>query len=193
MSPSPEAYASLDEWLEYLESIHSMEIELGLERVLLVYRRLLPRGCSARVVTVAGTNGKGSTVHALERLLRAEGRSTGAYTSPHIERFNERMRINGNEVSDAGITDAFSAVEQARQGHERGVISRRERDAIIAARRAGRQPPQNTALGGHIGLHGVNGNRTTNWNWTEGCVALMNDQIDILTPWLRPGTHVIVV
>ena len=116
MSPSPEAYARLDEWLEYLESIHSMEIELGLERVLLVYRRLLPRGCSARVVTVAGTNGKGSTVHALERLLRAEGRSTGAYTSPHIERFNERMRINGNEVSDAGITDAFSAVEQARQG-----------------------------------------------------------------------------
>lgn len=116
MSPSPEADAGLSEWLGYLESIHSMEIELGLERVLLVYRRLLPRGCSARVVTVGGTNGKGSTVHALEQLLRAEGRSTGAYTSPHIERFNERMRINGDEVSDAAIINAFSAVEHARQG-----------------------------------------------------------------------------
>lgn len=115
MNPSPEAGTSLSGWLDYLEQIHSMEIELGLERVLLVYRRLLPRGCSARVVTVAGTNGKGSTVHALEQLLRAEGRHTGAYTSPHIQRFNERMRINGEEVSDGEITGAFQAVEQARQ------------------------------------------------------------------------------
>ena len=115
MTPSPEADSSLAEWLDYLERIHSMEIELGLERVLLVYRRLLPRGCSARVVTVAGTNGKGSTVHALEHLLRSEGRSTGAYTSPHMQRFNERMRINGEEVSDSGITEAFQAVENVRQ------------------------------------------------------------------------------
>ncbi len=115
MNLSPEADATLSEWLDYLASIHSMEIELGLERVLLVYRRLLPRRSSARVVTVAGTNGKGSTVHALERLLRSEGRTTGAYTSPHIEHFNERMRINGTDVSDSDIIEALRAVEQARQ------------------------------------------------------------------------------
>ena len=107
-----------------------------------------------------------------------------------------RFRITGiNEKSRFHRFFAFDypTVEQARWGLERGVITRREHRAIVAAHRRGDPPPQNTALGGHIGLHGVKGKRSTAWNWTEGCVALMNDQIDILTPWLGVGTHVVVV
>lgn len=101
-------------WLEYLESIHPVGIDLGLDRVLLVLRRLFPSPPAARIVTVAGTNGKGSTVAALEALLRAAGRTTGAYTSPHLHRYNERVRINGTEIDDAALTRAFARVEQAR-------------------------------------------------------------------------------
>lgn len=107
---------SVARWLDYLESIHPTEIDLGLERVLLVLRRLFPVRPRARIVTVAGTNGKGSTVAALEALLRATGRSTGAYTSPHLHRYNERVRINGTEIDDVALTRAFARVEQVREG-----------------------------------------------------------------------------
>lgn len=113
-NPPPDASAPLARWLEWLEHLHAQEIELGLDRVLIVYRRLLPQGLRGRVVTVGGTNGKGSTVHSLERLLRSEGCLTGAYTSPHIHRFNERIRVNGDEVDDDAICRAMAAVEQAR-------------------------------------------------------------------------------
>lgn len=115
MKPAPDKTAPLDEWLGYLEHLHSREIDLGLERVLIVYRRLVGARPRGRVVTVGGTNGKGSTVHALEQLLLGAGCSTGAYTSPHILRFNERIRVNGEEVDDGVITAAFSEVEKARQ------------------------------------------------------------------------------
>ncbi|OEY67705.1 bifunctional tetrahydrofolate synthase/dihydrofolate synthase [Marinobacter sp. X15-166B] len=111
---APGADATLAQWLGYLESIHPAEIDMGLERVLTVYRRLFRRRPEARVITVAGTNGKGSTVGALEQLLSQAGRSVGTYTSPHLERYNERVRIDGAEVSDRSLVAAFNAIEQAR-------------------------------------------------------------------------------
>jgi len=72
------------------------------------------KGLRGRVVTVGGTNGKGSAVHSLEQLLRGEGCLTGAYTSPHIHRFNERIRVDGEAVDDDAICRAMAAVEEAR-------------------------------------------------------------------------------
>ncbi|MEX2475546.1 bifunctional tetrahydrofolate synthase/dihydrofolate synthase [Marinobacter sp.] len=112
---SPGAEASLPQWLSYLESIHPSDIDLGLDRVLLVLRRLFPRKPTARIVTVAGTNGKGSTVACLEALLLASGRTVGTYTSPHLQHYNERVRINGADVGDQALIDAFSEVETARR------------------------------------------------------------------------------
>ena len=106
--------ATLEQWLGYLESIHPSEIDLGLDRVLVVLRRLFRRNPSARIITVGGTNGKGSAVAALEQLLLRAGRSTGAYTSPHLQHYNERVRINGSNVTDESLVHAFEQVEAAR-------------------------------------------------------------------------------
>ncbi|SNC74433.1 dihydrofolate synthase / folylpolyglutamate synthase [Marinobacter sp. es.048] len=111
---SPAAGATVDQWLTYLEAIHPTEIDLGLDRVLVVMRRLFRRKPGVRIITVAGTNGKGSAVAALETLLRAAGRRTGAYTSPHLQRYNERVRLNGEDISDDSLVSAFEAVEAAR-------------------------------------------------------------------------------
>ncbi|WP_036129585.1 bifunctional tetrahydrofolate synthase/dihydrofolate synthase [Marinobacter nitratireducens] len=111
----PGANASLDKWLSYLEAIHPTEIDLGLDRVLVVLRRLFPRKPAARIITVAGTNGKGSCVAALEALLLADGRTTGAYTSPHLQDYNERVRVNGVDVDDEALVSAFERVEAARK------------------------------------------------------------------------------
>jgi len=111
---SPGAGASVDHWLAYLEAIHPTEIDLGLDRVLIVLRRLFPRKPQARIITIAGTNGKGSAVAAVEALLRAAGRRTGAYTSPHLQRYNERVRLDGTDIPDEALIRAFEAVEAAR-------------------------------------------------------------------------------
>lgn len=115
MTPMPLSDAGLDDWLAYLESLHASEMELGLDRVMIVYRRLMPEGLPGRVVIIGGTNGKGSTLTALESLIRCHGHSTGAFTSPHIRRFNERVRIDGEQASDAALCSAMAAVEQARR------------------------------------------------------------------------------
>lgn len=112
---APGAGATLDQWLSYLESIHPAEIDLGLDRVLMVLRRLFPRKPKARIITIAGTNGKGSTVSCLEALLIAAGRTTGTYTSPHLQRYNERVRLNGEDIGDEELIAAFSKVEAARK------------------------------------------------------------------------------
>lgn len=112
---SPGAGATLDQWLSYLEAIHPAEIDLGLDRVLMVLRRLFPRKPKARIITVAGTNGKGSAVACLEALLLAAGRTTGAYTSPHLQRYNERVRVNGKDIGDEELIAAFAEVEAARK------------------------------------------------------------------------------
>ena len=102
-------------WLRRLESLHPVEIELGLERVATVARRLQCDRPRCPVVTVAGTNGKGSTVAVLEALAREAGRRVGCYTSPHMLAFNERIRIDGQNVSDDELIAAFEAVDGARE------------------------------------------------------------------------------
>jgi dihydrofolate synthase/folylpolyglutamate synthase len=105
---------SLAAWLAYLETLHPKAIALGLERVRAVYSRLAI-GPECPVVTVAGTNGKGSTSTFLERMLTAGGYRVGLYTSPHLLSYNERVRIAGTDAGDAELCAAFAAVEAVRQ------------------------------------------------------------------------------
>lgn len=105
---------SLEQWLQRLETIHPTEMELGLERVSRVAHTLALLPVSQPVITVAGTNGKGSTVAVLEALLHECGYRTGTFTSPHLLRFNERIRVAGAEASDAEIIAAFAAIDEAR-------------------------------------------------------------------------------
>lgn len=105
---------SLNDWLSYLEQLHPQAIDLGLERVRLVAERLGVQRPAPRVVTVTGTNGKGSTCAFLSQLLQAQGWRVGVYSSPHLLRYNERVCIDGQEVSDAALCQAFEQIEQAR-------------------------------------------------------------------------------
>ncbi len=105
---------SFSAWRSYIDRLHPEEIELGLARVATVARQLACSDFSGTVVTVAGTNGKGSAVAVLERLARAAGISVGAYTSPHLLRFNERLRLDGEELDDAAWCEAFETVERGR-------------------------------------------------------------------------------
>lgn len=104
----------LADWLRWQESLHSAAIDLGLDRVSTVARRMDLLSPDCPVVTVAGTNGKGSCVATLEQLLGSAGVSVGCFTSPHFHRYNERIRVDGREVSDADLCAAFEAINQAR-------------------------------------------------------------------------------
>ena len=104
---------SLAEWLAYIERQHPQPIALGLNRVKAVLARMAVR-LDCPVITVGGTNGKGSTCAMLESILRAGGRRTGLYTSPHLLRYNERVRISAQEAGDALLCEGFEAVERAR-------------------------------------------------------------------------------
>jgi len=105
---------SLNQWLAKLESLHPTEIELGLDRVSVVYKRLLSHQLAGKVITVAGTNGKGSTVKLIEAFLLAEGWAVGAYTSPHFLHYNERVVVNGQPVSEGSLVEAFEQIEVVR-------------------------------------------------------------------------------
>lgn len=107
-------FASLSEWLVWLESLHPKEIDLGLARVKHVAATMNLLAPAAKVITVAGTNGKGSFVNAISELLLADGATVGAFTSPHFLRYNERIAINGEFASDEAICEAFQAIDQAR-------------------------------------------------------------------------------
>ncbi|PCJ44159.1 MAG: bifunctional folylpolyglutamate synthase/dihydrofolate synthase [Moraxellaceae bacterium] len=105
---------TLNDWLSQLELLHPTEIELGLDRISSVYQRLAVAEVLPTVVVVGGTNGKGSTVTLIEKIALAHGLSVGAYTSPHLFHYNERVRINGVPVSDELLVDAFERVEGCR-------------------------------------------------------------------------------
>jgi dihydrofolate synthase/folylpolyglutamate synthase len=105
---------NLEAWLALLEKRHPTSIDLGLERCGRVYRRLNSPRPAKRVFTVAGTNGKGSTVAYIACMSRALGQRVGTYTSPHISRFNERIQVQGKMVSDETLIDAFEQVEAVR-------------------------------------------------------------------------------
>jgi len=106
----------LDSWLQRIISLHPEEIELGLDRIQAVANRMGLTKLANKVVTVAGTNGKGSCVACLQAVLESAGYRSGAYTSPHLHRFNERVCVGGKSVSDRSLCDAFLAVEQKRKG-----------------------------------------------------------------------------
>jgi dihydrofolate synthase/folylpolyglutamate synthase len=105
---------SLADWLEQQQQSHPSAIDLTLERVREVARRLDLLTPAYRVITVGGTNGKGSTVAFLDSLLRAAGQSTGRFTSPHLVRYNERICVDGDEEDDARIIESFERIEAAR-------------------------------------------------------------------------------
>lgn len=106
--------APLSQWLERLGTLHPSAIDLGLERIAGVARSLGLLPVNRPVVTVAGTNGKGSTVAVLEAILAEAGLLSGVFTSPHLRRFNERIRVGGEDASDDEIVAAFAAVDRAR-------------------------------------------------------------------------------
>ena len=110
----PMRFNSLDEWLAWQEALHYPSIELGLDRCLQVAGRMGLLHPSYAVISVAGTNGKGSTVNFLGSILKHAGYITGSYTSPHLIRYNERICLNGREVSDEMLCAAFNRVDRAR-------------------------------------------------------------------------------
>lgn len=105
---------SLAQWLSYLESIHPTNIDLGLARVKQVADALALDLSAQTVITVAGTNGKGTTCRFIEQALLAQGKTTGVYASPHLLDYRERIRINGDMEDHARYCEAFERIEKAR-------------------------------------------------------------------------------
>ena len=104
----------LRSWLSWLEQLHPSTIELGLERVQTVQRRMALDFKATQIVIVGGTNGKGSTVAMLTNIMLCAGYTVGTYTSPHLHKYNERVCYNGMQVSDDNLCAAFKAVEAVR-------------------------------------------------------------------------------
>jgi dihydrofolate synthase/folylpolyglutamate synthase len=108
------ARRSLAEWLAFQERVHPRAMEFTLERITAVLARLGVARPRAHVLTVGGTNGKGSVTAMLDALLRANGHRVGLYTSPHLMRYQERIRIDGHEIEEARLLEVFERVEAAR-------------------------------------------------------------------------------
>ena len=104
----------LNQWLYILENRHIQEVQLGLSRIAEVAQQLNLKTTNCKVITVAGTNGKGSTVAALEMIYHTAGYKVGSYTSPHLLYFNERIKVNLNLISDEALCHCFSVIEDAR-------------------------------------------------------------------------------
>lgn len=107
-------FNSLADWLSWQEGFHPRSIDLGLERAAGVFKKLNPDGIKPPSIVVAGTNGKGSSVAFLEAIYRAQGYRVGAYTSPHILKYNERIRIDGQPVDDETICQSFERIDALR-------------------------------------------------------------------------------
>ena len=110
IKPKP---ATLDAWLSYIEALHPKSIAMGLDRVKTAVDRLALNPIIP-IITVAGTNGKGSTCAMLEAIYIQSGYRVGCYTSPHLLRYNERVRVDGQTITDEDLCKAFAIVEQAR-------------------------------------------------------------------------------
>ncbi|KJZ02020.1 bifunctional tetrahydrofolate synthase/dihydrofolate synthase [Pseudoalteromonas piscicida] len=111
----PSQSSSLDDWLCYLEAIHPATIEMGLERVAQVAEQAGLLEPFSKIILIGGTNGKGTTARCLESLLLAQGLSVGTYASPHLVRYNERVRVNGVELEDQYHIDAFKFLDHIRK------------------------------------------------------------------------------
>jgi len=107
-------FSSLNDWLEWQETLHPSTIDLGLQRVGQLADHLQCRAPAKVLISVAGTNGKGSSVAMLEAILLRAGYRVGCYTSPHLFRYNERLRLQGEEVSDSALCESFARIDHAR-------------------------------------------------------------------------------
>ena len=105
---------TLAQWLSWQETLHLSEIDLGLERIRAVAKKLDVLSPAFPIITVAGTNGKGSTVALFESILSAQGYKTGSYTSPHLIDYNERIKLNTINAKDDLIVEAFEEIGRAR-------------------------------------------------------------------------------
>ncbi len=110
----PQATSPLTMWLDYLTNLHTSAIDLGLDRVQAVAQKANLTKPAPTVITVAGTNGKGSTCALMEAILLDAGYSVGVYSSPHLIRYNERVRINGVDAEDSKHCEAFDYIEKQR-------------------------------------------------------------------------------
>jgi len=115
LSPASQSCQTLTDWLCYIEQKHPQhQIELGLGRALSIAQRADLHLLPGKKILIAGTNGKGTTARTLEQLCAVQGLSVGVYSSPHLLQFNERLRINGEDVVDARWCEAFAFIEQLR-------------------------------------------------------------------------------
>ena len=110
----PPRFETLADWLSWQEQLHSSAVDLGLERIRAVLERLAPDLSSAVIITVGGTNGKGSTLAFLDAIYRRAGYRTGLFTSPHFVDYCERIRIDGDKVTESDLCAAFAAIDEAR-------------------------------------------------------------------------------
>ena len=105
---------SLEYWLDYIQTVGSKEIDLGLQRIKPIYEQLIKSKIASKVIVVGGTNGKGTTTEFLGQLLVSKHKTVGTFTSPHLFNFNERIKINGKPVSDESIVESFKLIEESR-------------------------------------------------------------------------------
>ncbi len=106
--------SNLQEWLDWQQTLHPQNIDFKLERIKSVYKKLNIKNIAGKVIIVAGTNGKGSTVAILESILFENKYSVGTFTSPHIKRYNERIKINKEEVTSAELIESFKIIDKLR-------------------------------------------------------------------------------
>ncbi|MGO1720281.1 MAG: bifunctional tetrahydrofolate synthase/dihydrofolate synthase, partial [Luteimonas sp.] len=139
-------------WLAWIEGRHPKAIDMGLERVREVAARMELGRPARRVFTVAGTNGKGSTVAFIEAIAREQGWRTGAYTSPHLFEYAERVRIDGRQVADESLVEAFEAVEAARSADDAVSLTYFEYGTLAALWLFAREPLDLAIL--EVGLGG---------------------------------------
>ena len=107
-------FNNLDEWLHWQQTLHPKNIDFKIQRIKSVYKKLNINKIAKKIITVAGTNGKGSTVALLENILSENGFSVGTFTSPHMLRYNERIKINNKEANTEKIIEAFKVINQHR-------------------------------------------------------------------------------
>ena len=107
-------FDTVNEWLDWQQTVHPLNIDFKLERILSVYEKLNISSIAKKVITVAGTNGKGSTVSFLESILSNTNYNVGTFTSPHILKYNERIKINQKEIDDESLLDVFELIDKKR-------------------------------------------------------------------------------
>ena len=105
---------TLQDWLDWQQTLHPLNIDFKLERIKSVYNKLDIQDIAKKVIIVAGTNGKGSTVAILESILHESKKSVGTFTSPHITSYNERIRFNKQEVKTSELIDTFKMIDDIR-------------------------------------------------------------------------------